>query len=122
MKVTKPFDFYNIPEKGWVETKSGTKVLDLTYLPSAKQQCLVGVLDETEDVHTWYLDGTFQTNRTEGCLDLVIAEEVEEVEDEKYYWAIAGSDPLWVIGHIPSALPQLGHSMQNLVRCNLTPV
>ena len=121
MKVTKPFDFYNIPENGWVETESGTKVLDLTRLPHAKQQNLVGVL-ENDSVETWCLDGVYHRSRERCCLDLVIAEEVEEVEDEKYYWAIAGSDPLWVIDHIPSALPPLGHSMQNLVRCNLTPV
>ena len=120
MKVTKPFDFYNIPEKGWVETKSGTKVLDLTYLPNARQNKLVGVL-ENESTEDWNLDGVYHSGRQPSCLDLVIVEEVED-EPEKYYWAVAGSDPLWVIGHIPSALPPLGHSMQNLVRCNLTPV
>ena len=101
MKATKPFDFYNIPEGGWVETKSGTKVLDLTYLPNAKQQNLVGILDDAKDVHTWYLDGTFQTNRTKGCLDLVIVEEVED-KPKLYYWAIRGSDPLQVVASLPS--------------------
>ena len=120
MKVTKPFDFFNIPERGWVETKSGTKVLDLTYLPSAKGMCLAGVL-ENDSIETWSLDGVYHRSRERCCLDLVIVEEVED-EPEKYYWAVAGSDPLLVISPTPSAIPPVGHGAWDLVRCRLTPV
>ena len=101
MKVTKPFDFYNIPEGGWVETKSGTKVLDLTFLPSAKGMCLAGVL-ENDTIQTWYLDGVYHSGRQPSYLDLVI---VEEVEDELFYWGIPGTNPVILMNQVPTSEP-----------------
>lgn len=100
MKVTKPFDFYNIPVNGWVETKSGRKVLDLTYLPNAGQQNLVGVL-QGASTDTWHFDGVYHHDRGPSVLDLVIAEEVED-KPKLYYWAIRDSNPLQIVASLPS--------------------
>ena len=104
MKVTKPFDFYNIPEGGWVETKSGTKVLDLTYLRHAKTKSLVGVL-QGDSTETWHFDGVYHHDREPSCLDLII---VEEVEDELFYWGITGTCGVILLNQEPTSKPPAG--------------